>query len=51
MSAAQKIMQQGMQKGRQEEKLQVAKSMLKEGLAVQVIQKVTGLSQEELAGI
>jgi predicted transposase YdaD len=44
MSAAQQLRQEG----RQEERLQMAKSMLKEELAIPVIQKVTGLSQEDL---
>jgi predicted transposase/invertase (TIGR01784 family) len=34
--------------GRQAEKFDVAKSMLKEGLAIHVIQKVTGLSKDQL---
>jgi predicted transposase YdaD len=42
------VAQDFIDKGRIEGIFEVAKSMLKEGLAMQVIQKVTGLSQEEI---
>ena len=41
-------MQKGIEKGVEKERFQVAKSMLKEGLTMQVICKITGLSQEEI---
>ena len=44
----QKGRQEGMQKGRQEEKHAVAISMLKEGLGVNTVQRVTGLSSEQI---
>jgi predicted transposase/invertase (TIGR01784 family) len=39
---------EGLEKGIEKGIFQVAKSMLKEGLAMHLIQKVTGLSQEEV---
>jgi predicted transposase/invertase (TIGR01784 family) len=39
---------EGMEKGRQAEKIDGAKSMLQEGLAIHLIQKVTGLSKDQL---
>jgi predicted transposase/invertase (TIGR01784 family) len=44
----QKGMQKGRQEGRQEEKHAVAISMLKEGLGVNTVQRVTGLSPEQI---
>ena len=44
----QKGRQEGMQKGRQEEKHAVAISMLKEGSDTQFVQRVTGLSSEQI---
>ena len=60
MSAAQQLrqegMQEGIQQGRQEgmqegiltKAREVARNMLKEHLTIPIIQKVTGLSKEEL---
>jgi hypothetical protein len=52
MSAAQKIMQQGTEQGIQQDMLikarEVAKSMLQEGLTMKIIEKVMGLTGQEL---
>jgi predicted transposase/invertase (TIGR01784 family) len=52
MTYGQKLRQEarieGLQEGMAKGIFQVAKSMLKEGLAIHVIQKVTGLRQEKI---
>ncbi|MHA7878142.1 MAG: ISNCY family transposase, partial [Bacteroidota bacterium] len=40
--------QEGMQKGIQEEKLHIARNMLPEGLAFNLVRKLSGLSEETL---
>ena len=40
--------EEGMQQGKEIEKLEIAKSMLAEGLEIDLIQKVTGLSKEDV---
>ena len=45
---AQSIGQEYMQQGMQQEKLLIAKNMLSEGFATNLIQKLAGLSVEEL---
>jgi predicted transposase/invertase (TIGR01784 family) len=40
-------MQQGMQEGMQEEKLHIAKNMLSKGFASNLIQELSGISEEE----
>jgi predicted transposase/invertase (TIGR01784 family) len=37
----------GMQQGMQQEKLHIAKNMLSEGLAANLIQKLAGISEEQ----
>ncbi|MBS4536666.1 Rpn family recombination-promoting nuclease/putative transposase [Clostridium sp. D2Q-14] len=44
----QKGMQKGIQKGMQEEKLEIAKNLLKEGLEIDLIVKATGLSKSKV---
>jgi predicted transposase/invertase (TIGR01784 family) len=39
---------EGLERGKFEEKIQIAKNFLKEGIDVDIISKATGLSQEEL---
>jgi predicted transposase/invertase (TIGR01784 family) len=52
MSAAQRLIQQGMQQGMQQEKLEIAKNMLFQlHLGMDIIQKATSLSREELEEI
>jgi predicted transposase/invertase (TIGR01784 family) len=41
----------GIQNGMQAERLQIAKSMLREGLALQTINKITGLTLEEIGSL
>ena len=41
----------GKQEGRKEEKQEIAKNMLKENIDIEVIEKVTGLSKEEIKNI
>lgn len=45
----------GLEKGRSEgvaqEKREIAKSMIKEGIAKEVIEKITGLSKEEVEAL
>ncbi len=41
-------MEKGMEKGREEEKIKIAINALKEGLPIEVIIKLTGLSEEEI---
>ena len=38
----------GLEKGAAQEKREIAKSMIKEGIAKEVIEKITGLSAEEV---
>ena len=38
----------GLVKGAAQEKREIAKSMIKEGIAIEIIKKVTGLSAEEV---
>jgi predicted transposase/invertase (TIGR01784 family) len=40
--------EKGIEEGRQAAKVAIAKSMLKEGLAIHAIQKITGLSKDQL---
>ena len=40
--------QDGKEKGKREEKIEIAKKSLKEGLSIDVISKITGLSKEEI---
>jgi predicted transposase/invertase (TIGR01784 family) len=40
-----------MEKGMQAEKLQIAKNMLREGLALQTINKITGLTLNEIGSL
>ena len=44
----QKGMQKGMQHGMVEEKIKICKQMLKHGLPIDDISKITGLSLEEI---
>jgi predicted transposase/invertase (TIGR01784 family) len=39
---------EGEKKGRQEEKIEMAKKSLEEGLSIELIVKLTGLSKEEI---
>ena len=41
-------MEEGIEKGTLDEKVKIATSMLKEGLNIQLISKLTGLSVEDL---
>jgi predicted transposase/invertase (TIGR01784 family) len=51
MTAAQQLRQEGaikgIQQGMQQEKLHIAKNMLSEGLATNLIKKLAGISEEE----
>jgi len=51
MTALQQLKQEGIQQGMQQEKLHIAKNMLSEGFALNLIRKVSGLSEEELIGL
>ena len=48
MSAAQRLVQQGMQQGMQTRNLEIAKGMLSKGLDRQLIGEMTGLSEEAI---
>jgi predicted transposase/invertase (TIGR01784 family) len=48
MSAAQQLRQEGRREERKEGMQKVAKSMLQEGLTLQFIKKITGLTGQEL---
>lgn len=48
MTAAQQLRKEGMQQGMQQEKKVIAKSMVKKGLDINLIQEVTGLSKETI---
>ena len=48
MNAAQRLIQQGMQQGIQQEKLEIAKQMLQDGESMEKIQKWTGLSETNI---
>jgi predicted transposase/invertase (TIGR01784 family) len=43
------LMQEGVQKGKKEGKLETAQRMLREGFKPQVISKVTGLTQTQIS--
>ena len=49
MNAAEKLIQQGMQKGMQQGILETAKNFIKQGVSLDIIAKATGLSKRELA--
>ena len=42
---------QGIEQGQKEEKLEIAKNMLAEGMDVNVIVKITGLSEKEIQAL
>ncbi len=46
-----KGLEQGLKRGRAEERVAVAANMLKEGFNIPIIEKATGLSQDEIKGI
>ena len=48
MTTAEKLRKQGRQEGKQEGKIEAARRMLEEGLAEELIIKITGLSREEI---
>ncbi len=41
-------LQKGLKKGREEERFDIAKTMLSEGLDIQLISKMTGLTEKEI---
>jgi len=43
-----KGLERGMKKGKKEKALEVARSMLTEGLSVEIIKKCTGLDKEDI---
>lgn len=51
MTIAQQLEQKGLEKGRVEGKMEVARNLLKKGLPVDLIRELTGLSDDELAKI
>jgi len=51
MTIAEQLIQEGMEKGREEGKLEVAKNALKEGAEIDLIAKLTGLSKKEIEKI
>ena len=48
MTTAEKLIKQGFGKGKQEAKIEYARRMLEEGLDVELIVKITGLSRDEV---
>ena len=48
MSILDKIEEKGIEKGRQEERKLIAKTLLKEGAEIALVVKATGLSKEEV---
>ena len=38
----------GIEKGKDEEKIEIAKNMIKKGMAVEIIEEITGLSKEKI---
>lgn len=51
MTIAQQLEQKGIEKGRQEGKLEIADKLLKKGMELKFIKEITGLTDEELAKI
>ena len=51
LEGMQKGMQQGMQQGRQEEKLGLARNMLRKGYTLDAVEELTGLASERLHGL
>jgi predicted transposase/invertase (TIGR01784 family) len=50
-SAIEWAMDNGLEKGERQKTLEIARNMLKEGLAIDVISKVTGLSEKEIISL
>ena len=44
----QKGIEQGVTKGKEEERLQIAHKMETEGIAIEVIERITGLTRDEI---
>ncbi|MCL0077527.1 hypothetical protein M1N61_00415 [Peptococcaceae bacterium] len=51
MTAAQKLIEEGRMEGRMEERIKIAMNMLKAELSMDIIQRTTGLSKEEIKRI
>jgi predicted transposase/invertase (TIGR01784 family) len=51
MTIAQQLEQKGIEKGRQEGKLEIADKLLKNGMELKSVKEITGLTDEELAKI
>ena len=43
--------QNGLEQGSKQEKIEIARNMLKENLATTIISKITGLSKEEIVSL
>ena len=48
MTTAMRLKEEGIKEGIKEEKIETAKKMKNEGLAINLIQKITGLTKEEI---
>ena len=48
MTYAQQLRQEGIQQGMQQEKLEIAKEMLRKGYSSDAVKELTGLSRKEL---
>ena len=44
-------LERGLEKGREEKGMEIARNALAEGLPVEMIQKITGLDMEAIAGL
>lgn len=51
MTIAQQLEQKGLEKGRQEGKMEVARNLLQKGIPLESVRELTGLSNDELAKI
>ena len=51
MTIAQQLEQKGLEKGRQEGKMEVARNLLQKGIPLESVSELTGLSNDELAKI